>query len=569
MPALLNPKHEEESPSDNHTHGVEQVNLIDQLLREQKELTAVERFSQKHASTPGHAQKSYYKDLIPIRKPSTGEQYAFEVDLDKCTGCKACVVACHSLNGLNDNESWRDIGSIRGVVDGVAEQQTVTSACHHCADPACLNGCPVGAYEKEKDTGVVRHLDDQCIGCQYCSLKCPYDVPKYDKSLGIVRKCDMCHERLAEGEAPACVQSCPSGAIKIKVVQTASVHEAAKGGRSILPGAFRSDYTKPSTTFRSKRKLNETMQASDEYELTPAHSHLPLVTMLMLTQVAVGLSLVDCLGRFLAPGWFSGMHISLLAVAVLLGKAGLIASFTHLGSPMGAWRCFLGLKTSWLSREVVLFGAWMPALIASLAVAAWPQLSTWIPEPVSAFLPVNLPGWLPLASSVMAVLLGLVSVFCSVMVYVDTRRAFWSMSQTLGRFGGTMMLGGFTGLCVAELMTKGSVSWFAVIGVLLSVAVKATTEIRQLLPARDIEWSYAKKSAQLQLRPLGRVLRLRWISLSTALITVVLACLIPASAAWLGLAAFMMLLASEWLERKLFFQAVVTLKMPGELSRAH
>jgi formate dehydrogenase iron-sulfur subunit len=81
-----------------------------------------------------------------------------------------------------------------------------------------MNGCPVLAYEKDAKTGIVRHLDDQCIGCQYCVLKCPYEVPRYSSRLGIVRKCDMCANRLSVGEAPACVQSCPSAAIKITVV---------------------------------------------------------------------------------------------------------------------------------------------------------------------------------------------------------------------------------------------------------------------------------------------------------------------------------------------------------------
>ena len=191
--------------------------------------------------------------------------------MDKCTGCKACVVACHSLNGLKKAESWRDVGVIRGVVDGVAEQQTVTSACHHCLDPGCLSGCPVGAYEKLEDSGVVKHLDDQCIGCQYCSLKCPYDVPKYDSSLGIVRKCDMCHERLAEGEAPACVQSCPNGAISIQLVDVEASRSRSLEGGSMVAGAFRSDYTLPTTTFRSSRKLDDSMQAADAMDLTPSH----------------------------------------------------------------------------------------------------------------------------------------------------------------------------------------------------------------------------------------------------------------------------------------------------------
>ena len=366
------------------------------------------------------------------------------------------MVACHSLNGLHDNESWRDIGTIRGVVDGKIEQQTVTSACHHCADPACSNGCPVGAYEKEKDTGIVRHLDDQCIGCQYCALKCPYDVPKYDKSLGIVRKCDMCHERLAEGEAPACVQSCPSGAIKIKVVETDSIHEAAKAGRSILPGVFRSDYTKPSTTFRSERKFSGAMRAGDEHDLNPAHAHTPLVWMLMLTQVAVGLLCVDLLGFAAMPSHFIPLHLPLALVALVTGVLGLVASFLHLGSPAGAWRIFLGLKTSWLSREVVAFGVWAPVLVGYVLVGSWPRVYAASPGVIRAWIPESLPMWLPMASLVTAVILGAVSVFCSVMVYVDTRRAFWSMGKTLGRFGGTMVLGGFGGLLLVELVMAGS-----------------------------------------------------------------------------------------------------------------
>ena len=114
-----------------------------------------------------------------------------------CTACKACVSACHSLNGLDDDEIWRNVGTIYGGTPSEPYQQTVTTACHHCVEPGCLEGCPVMAYEKDKATGIVRHLDDQCIGCEYCLLKCPYDVPKYSSRRGIVRKCDMCYHRLA------------------------------------------------------------------------------------------------------------------------------------------------------------------------------------------------------------------------------------------------------------------------------------------------------------------------------------------------------------------------------------
>ena len=98
---------------------------------------------------------------------------------------------------------WRSVGLLHGGTSELPVIQHVTTACHHCVEPACLQGCPVKAFEKDPVTGIVKHLDDQCIGCQYCMLKCPYDVPKYSKSKGIVRKCDMCSDRLAADEAPA------------------------------------------------------------------------------------------------------------------------------------------------------------------------------------------------------------------------------------------------------------------------------------------------------------------------------------------------------------------------------
>src|SRR4051812_19191576 len=106
--------------------------LIDELLAEQQTLTAVDRFSQLHQRDGATAQERFYRDLIPLAKPRPGEQYAFRVDLDRCSGCKACVSACHSLNGLDEGESWRTVGLLVG---GNTSQQHVTSSCHHCLDP--------------------------------------------------------------------------------------------------------------------------------------------------------------------------------------------------------------------------------------------------------------------------------------------------------------------------------------------------------------------------------------------------------------------------------------------------
>ena len=158
--------------------------FIYDLLREQSALTAVEKFSVAHRSSE-HIQARYYRDLLPSSPPRPGHQFAFEVDLDKCSGCKACVVACHSMNGLDDDEIWRRVGTTT-TTGPLGRTQHVTTACHHCEEPRCLMGCPVQAYVKDAETGIVQHLDDQCIGCKYCMMMCPYEVPQYSAKRGIV-----------------------------------------------------------------------------------------------------------------------------------------------------------------------------------------------------------------------------------------------------------------------------------------------------------------------------------------------------------------------------------------------
>ncbi|MDB6025330.1 MAG: putative anaerobic reductase component, partial [Verrucomicrobiales bacterium] len=215
--------------------------MIDQLLAEQRTLTAVAQFAKWHdvPRMPMPAQR--YRNLIPVTLPKPGEQLAFEVELDKCSGCKACVTACHNLNQLDENETWRSVGFLHGGNAFKPLQANVTTACHHCVDPACLNGCPVLAYEKDSITGIVRHLGDRCMGCQYCILKCPYEVPQFRKDRGIVRKCDMCSSRLANNEAPACVQSCPNEAIRIVIVDKKVVAATTTTETELVPGAPKSE----------------------------------------------------------------------------------------------------------------------------------------------------------------------------------------------------------------------------------------------------------------------------------------------------------------------------------------
>jgi len=382
--------------------------------------TAVDRFAAQHDRDGLDYRPAFYSDLIPLDKPAFGQQYAFQVDLDRCTGCKACVSACHSLNGLEEGESWRNVELLVG--ESQPYLQTITSSCHHCLEPACLDGCPVRAYEKDPVTGIVRHLDDQCIGCQYCTMKCPYDAPKYSRRLGIVRKCDLCYGRLTEGEAPACVQACPHDAIKIRLVDVEEVRAIAMAEQNRLPGACASDYTVPASSYISRFPVPAEAASAERESLALEQPHWPLIVMLLLTQIATGGYLALAAMSFISPELFQTIAPAATTVDWVILQLGLGAAFFHLGKPMGAWRFFLGLRSSWMSREILAFG------ILSVAAACLPLIARCGFDPR-----------LVAISSQGVAFLGLVAVFTSVMVYADTRRPFWRFSRTIIGFGGTVL----------------------------------------------------------------------------------------------------------------------------------
>ncbi|MES2707782.1 MAG: DmsC/YnfH family molybdoenzyme membrane anchor subunit [Verrucomicrobiota bacterium] len=534
--------------------------LVDQLLAEQGTLTAVERFSQWHgrggagAAGAGGIGGYSYSHLMPAAPPGPGEQYRFEVNLDACTGCKACVSACHSLNGLDDDEAWRDVGSVIGGRRGNAYQQTVTTACHHCADPACASGCPVAAYEKEADTGIVRHLDDQCIGCGYCVLKCPYDVPKYSKRLGIVRKCDMCAGRLREGEAPACVQACPTGAIAIRIVRIDDIQPDI--GSRLVPGAFDSSYTRPATLYRTTRPIPADARPADAGALRVEHAHWPLIGMLTLTQLSVGLFAV------LATLTGLGKPVPSAAVFAATGvlMAGLAVSVLHLGRPLGAWRFFLGLKTSWMSREILAFNALagcatLSSALAFLGTDYGSRLASGLGVE-SGLLP-KMAACLPAALALTA-LVGLASVFTSVMIYVDTRRPYWNAALTTVRFFGTVPLLG-TGALAAAGPDK---IWLGLsMAILTGLYGWMQAKFRRAWDDDDSPWNASARVIKLRLRGVadtGEVLFLA--ALICGFCSLISSG--PASAVWAAL-YLLSILTGQVLDRVIFFTAAMGPRMTG------
>jgi Fe-S-cluster-containing dehydrogenase component/DMSO reductase anchor subunit len=546
--------------------------IVSELLLRQRDMTAVERFAQRHEAgdTPP---SGCYEALIPLAKPGAGEQYGFRVDLDACTGCKACVAACNSLNGLDDDEAWRSVGLLHGGTIHLPVQQTVTTACHHCLDPACMNGCPVKAYEKDPATGIVRHLDDQCIGCQYCVLTCPYEVPQFNSKRGIVRKCDMCSDRLAAREAPACVQSCPNQAIAIQIVDKSRTLEDAQAG-SFLPGAPSPAITVPTTEYVTKRAFPRNLLPADFYQVRTGHPHLPLVFMLVLTQLSVGAFVVEFLLRRFFPQLASARAYHAI-IALAAGLLALGASVFHLGRPKYAFRAVIGLRTSWLSREILAFGAFAGAA-AAYAVFVWRG-----PLMAALHLP-PLRGWLasPGATDALGTLVvatGLGGVTCSVMLYVKTAREWWSGARTSFRFFATATVLGLATTLVSLLAFGCGPGGRVCAGVsqaarLLAIVtgVKLAWEASILLHLRDKQLGPLRRTALLLLGDLSVEAGAR---LALGIIGGVLAPLGVAhfadagdsTSAALILAALggAALVGAELLERALFFRAASAPRMPG------
>ena len=150
------------------------------------------------------------------------QQLAFWFDQSKCTGCKACSIACKDKHDLPVGVTWRRVPEYTGGT-WVADERTgsftnnvfayyTSISCNHCADPICVSVCPTTAMHKGEN-GVVSVDPDVCIGCRYCEMACPYSAPQFNPDKGVMTKCDFCADRIAVGEDPACVAACPSRAL--------------------------------------------------------------------------------------------------------------------------------------------------------------------------------------------------------------------------------------------------------------------------------------------------------------------------------------------------------------------
>ena len=172
------------------------------------------------------------RSATSIQPPSVrrAAEVAKLIDVSSCIGCKACQVACMQWNDLRD-----EVGTNHGVYDnpldltdkswtvmrfseveveqGKLEWLIRKDGCMHCADPGCLKACPAPGAIVHYSNGIVDFHEEYCIGCGYCITGCPFNVPRISKKDNKAYKCTLCSDRVGVGQEPACVKTCPTGAL--------------------------------------------------------------------------------------------------------------------------------------------------------------------------------------------------------------------------------------------------------------------------------------------------------------------------------------------------------------------
>lgn len=176
------------------------------------------------------ARRSATRSSTPPPAVRTTLEVAKLIDTSSCIGCKACQVACSEWNDLSE-----EIGICHGVYDNpidlTANSWTVMrfneveendrlewlirkDGCMHCSDPGCLKACPSPGAIIQYSNGIVDFHQENCIGCGYCIAGCPFNIPRLSKKDNRAYKCTLCSDRIAVGQEPACVKTCPTGAIQ-------------------------------------------------------------------------------------------------------------------------------------------------------------------------------------------------------------------------------------------------------------------------------------------------------------------------------------------------------------------
>ena len=296
-------------------------------------------------------------------------QNCFVLDLNRCTGCHACQVACKIENELPDEMNWRQVVTFNEPHLPGIPLYHFSLACNHCLDAPCKELCPALAYHKDEKTGAVTIDPKLCIGCKYCEWVCPYDAPQFNASTRIMEKCTFCSHRLSENLEPACTTACPTGALGFD-----RLTKEDKKERTEIAGFWRRNI-EPAIRILPLRRGSRPPQMSHEQShdamsararsARPKSSKVSLRTEWPLLAFTLTAAL---LVAFFHARVLVGLPVNVFTFA-LIGAAAMGVSTIHLGKKLRFYRAILNWRRSWVSREIVLFSAFFAGAIYCLGFA--------------------------------------------------------------------------------------------------------------------------------------------------------------------------------------------------------
>lgn len=137
------------------------------------------------------------------------KRLAMVIDTKKCVGCGDCVIACKTENKVPEglHRDWV-VEEVQGTFPHL-NMEIRSERCNHCENPPCVTSCPTGASHIQDGSNITLVHSDWCSGCKACVAACPYDA-RFVMPEGYISKCTFCEHRLAVGEKPACVSTCPT-----------------------------------------------------------------------------------------------------------------------------------------------------------------------------------------------------------------------------------------------------------------------------------------------------------------------------------------------------------------------
>lgn len=317
-----------------------------------------------------------------------------------------------------------------------------------------------------------------------------------------------------------------------------------------------------------------------------SESHWPLAAMLVGTQASVGLLIAErIVATFtVAIGVSTSDDITRWSalVALCLAMVGMNLAPLHLGQPLRAWRVFLGLRTSWLSREAIILGKYVGLLSLAVGLLWFPVVDQYSPEFVIDFV-AALPPWSSKAVLGVAIIAGAAGLFSSAMIYIATKRKLWRMTRTMPRFLGSSVVIGIACLLPMLVVDRVPLSFIVVIGLTFVVALglKVTWELKwhRLLACVSAITGWKpmphisdldRRSQRLTQGPMRTVFNARYVFAVSA-IAVHFLSFASVALGWNALAAGLaviaaaLVIAGEFAERVLYFTTVVHDRMPGTL----